>query len=87
MPTQPAAAGAQGRQPAGSRYPTFISRKRMNPAEGQILEAEFALNANWSRQKVTELAKRLHLRRAKIYKWNYDRKKREPRLQAVRDAE
>ena len=34
------------------------------------------MNANWSSREIAKLSKRLGLSRSKIYKWNWDRKRK-----------
>ena len=53
-------------------------RQRLTYEQQVILEQEFQLRSDWShRGQLNELAKRLGLTRSKIYKWNWDRKKKE----------
>ena len=49
----------------------------MTSSHTELLETEFQYSANWSKSKISELAVRLSLKRAKVYKWLYDRRKRE----------
>ena len=41
------------------------------------LEVEFLVNVHWSKAHVIELAQRLGISRMKVYKWNFDRTKKE----------
>ena len=42
------------------------------------MEQEYQIKSDWShRGYLNELAKRLELSRSKIYKWNWDRKKKD----------
>ena len=47
-----------------------------------LLEHEYQRNSNWSTARITQIAKRLKLNRTKIYKWSWDRKKKEAEEQA-----
>ena len=42
-----------------------------------MLEVEYQRNPNWHSSFITSLAQRLHLNRTKVYKWSWDRKKKE----------
>ena len=58
-------------------------RQRLTYEQQIILEQEFQIKSDWShRGYLNELAKRLELSRSKIYKWNWDRKKKELQMQA-----
>ena len=46
------------------------------------LEAEFARSQNWTQAQVTVLAARVGMERTKVYKWWWDRKRKEERLLA-----
>ena len=43
----------------------------------QVLENAFLVDPNWSKRYVKELALSLQLNRVKVYKWHWDRKKKE----------
>ena len=49
----------------------------MRPEHLKILERHYLENSNWSRQKIENLAAQLSLPHKKIYKWNWERKKKE----------
>ena len=51
-------------------------RQRLTNEQTQVLEAEFQKNANWSSREIVKMSKRLSLSRSKIYKWNWDRKRK-----------
>ena len=53
-----------------------VVRSRLNYEQTRQLEAEFERNANWSPPFVTMLAERVGLKRSKVYKWAWDRKRR-----------
>ena len=55
-----------------------ITRKHMAYKLIYELEREYEINPNWSNQKIGELSTRLGLGRTKVYKWNWDRKKKGP---------
>ena len=42
-----------------------------------MLEVEYQRNPNWHSSFITSLAQRLQLNRTKVYKWSWDRKKKE----------
>ena len=50
---------------------------RLNAEQQQILELEYQKQQNWGTEKIKELANRLNLGRTKVYKWNWDRRKKE----------
>ena len=53
-------------------------RQRLTQEQQLVLEQEFLRQPDWSRRGVLHnLSKRLGLQRSKIYKWNWDRKKKE----------
>ena len=48
------------------------------------MEQEYQIKSDWShRGYLNELAKRLELSRSKIYKWNWDRKKKDLQMKAT----
>lgn len=51
-------------------------RFRLSDYQAHLLELEFRANNNWSKKDINVLAKKLHLSVAKLYKWNWDRKKK-----------
>lgn len=51
-------------------------RQRLTNEQTTVLEQEFQKNANWSSREIAKLSKRLGLSRSKIYKWNWDRKRK-----------
>lgn len=42
-----------------------------------MLENEYDRNSHWSTAFITHLAGRLNLNRTKVYKWNWDKRKKE----------
>ena len=54
-------------------------RRTKRPEETAILKAEFAKSAQWSSGQVKTLAKRLSWPVSRVYKWNWDKNKREPK--------
>ena len=50
---------------------------RLKPCQVAVLETSFTEGANWSKQKTQELADRLELTCKRVYKWNWERKKKE----------
>ena len=57
------------------------NRKLFKASEQAILEAEFQKSSQWSKELTKILSERLGVKRLKIYKWNYDRQKREAQAQ------
>ena len=56
-------------------------RRRMTKEQSQILESEFMRDHNWSTAKIKAIAERIQLGRVKVYKWSWDRKKKEENTQ------
>ena len=56
---------------------TVMTKKRVSKQAKQVLENEYKKNPTWSKQLVNQLAAKLDLDRTKVYKWNWDRKKKE----------
>ena len=53
-------------------------RQRLTHEQQVLLEQEFQKQADWSKPgHLKELSKRLGLPKSKIYKWNWDRKRKE----------
>ena len=53
------------------------NRQRLTYEQLSILEVEFLKQPDWSdRGHINRIAKRLGLSKSKIYKWNWDRKKK-----------
>ena len=50
---------------------------RMTMAQSHLLEIEFQRNPNWTSAQVKAIAERMELSRVKVYKWGWDRKKKE----------
>ena len=42
-----------------------------------VLEQEYQRDANWDTEKIAEIADRLGLNRTKVYKWSWDRRKKD----------
>ena len=63
-----------------------ITRKHMPYRVLYVLEREYHANPNWDSQKITELADELNLARVKIYKWNWDRRKKGPPSKTYRGS-
>ena len=62
--------------------PTVVRRRlqtRLKPCQVAVLETSFTEGASWSKQKIQELADRLQLTNKRVYKWNWERKKKELR--------
>ena len=58
-------------------------RHRLTRLEVAVLEVEYQREPRWDKRKTKELAQRYDLDRVKIYKWHYDRKKKDARLNIV----
>ena len=52
-------------------------RNRLRRIETSILEAEFKKNPVWSNEQQHALAELLNVPKRKVYKWGYERKKKE----------
>ena len=64
--------------PARRRVTTRgIRRRRLEKEQINVLENEHVTNNNWTTARITALSKRLNLSRTKIYKWSWDRRKRD----------
>lgn len=58
-------------------------RQRLSYEQARILEQEFQKQSDWSKQGILKaLSRRLGLPKSKIYKWNWDRKRKELQNQA-----
>ena len=55
-------------------------RRRLSKSENEFLEKEYQKDPNWDVAKKKWLSAKLGLGRTKIYKWNYDRRKRDTNL-------
>ena len=42
-----------------------------------LLEAEFQSNPIWNTKRTKNIAESLNINRVKVYKWHYDRKRRD----------
>lgn len=60
-------------------------RLRLTADQIAILEAEFQKNANWTSKDMAKLSTRLAVEKSKIYKWNWDRKRKELASQGATD--
>ena len=60
-----------------------VRRMHLTNEHKQILEAEFQRNPNWNITRTRQLAETLGLKDIKIYKWNYDRRRKETRLNGL----
>ena len=66
-------------QDASEDRPLIAEKKRrfrMTRDQLVALEAEWYANSNWTRERVTEIARRFGIGRTKVYKWGWDRKKK-----------
>jgi len=52
-------------------------RVRINRDQKDMLEAHYLANPNWSNQEIQELADSIGVNFTKVYKWNWERKKKE----------
>ena len=53
---------------------TGVTQQRINSVQKITLEAAFRLDSNWLPAKIDEMAQLVDLKRAKVYKWFYDRR-------------
>ena len=51
-------------------------RMRLKPDQVAVLEAEFQRDSSWRKEQTYALADRLKMKRLKVYKWGYERKKK-----------
>ena len=56
---------------------TAIKRRRFSYDDTVILEAEYLRNVNWSTYKISDLANRLGFDKTKVYKWNWEKKRKD----------
>ena len=52
-------------------------RKRLTQEVAKILEANYLRNPNWDVKTIAALAVQLNLTQTKVYKWRWDRHKKE----------
>lgn len=52
------------------------NRRKLRKREVSQLEKEFALNNDWDKAFISKLAKEIGLPYYKVYKWNWDQKKK-----------
>lgn len=58
-------------------------RTRLDADQAAALEREYQINQRWSTRHISSLAKRLGVRHTKVYKWCYDRRKKDRSLTPV----
>lgn len=63
------------------------ARRRIQPEQSEVLEEAFKKSAMWSTSQIKGLAKRLGLTRVKVYKWNWDRRNRDTRIDLQKDTQ
>lgn len=61
-------------------------RLRLTADQIGVLETEFQKNANWTGRDMAKLSTRLAVEKSKIYKWNWDRKRKELTSQGATSA-
>ena len=54
-----------------------IRRARLNLKQMNQLENAYIKNPNWSKKDISQIAQQMSMRRVKVYKWHWDRKKKE----------
>ena len=54
-------------------------RHRLRRVEIEILEAEYLMDPTWSLKQSKALAEKLKISQTKVYKWGYERKKKDSR--------
>ena len=59
-----------------------VKRQHLKEEVRDFLEAEFLKNPIWTKAYTKELGVRLGLDQVKVYKWNFDRNKKETRVRA-----
>ena len=55
----------------------FRNRQRLTKEQSELLEIEFQRDPNWTTVKIKVISDRLQIGRTKVYKWGWDRKKKE----------
>ena len=60
-----------------SGSPQLRRRTRLDADQAAALEREYQINQRWSTRHISSLAKRLGVRHTKVYKWCYDRRKKD----------
>ena len=54
-------------------------RRRLNSDEIAVLKREYEQNQQWDTEQIRSLAKRMGISHTKVYKWGFDRRKKEAR--------
>jgi DNA-binding MarR family transcriptional regulator len=54
--------------------------KRFTREQIQVLEQLYKKNPDWEKDQIKRLAERLDLSERKVYKWNWDRQKKERKM-------
>ena len=54
-----------------------MRRRRMTQEQTAAMEVEWQRDLAWTSSRISAIAKRLGLGRTKVYKWTWDRKKKE----------
>ena len=65
------------RRGAGGGDRNKMRRRRMTAEQTVAMEAEWQRDLAWTSSRISSIAKRLGLGRTKVYKWTWDRKKKE----------
>lgn len=53
------------------------SRVRIDQSQRDILELRYQVDPHWTNEEIEEMAERVGVSFTKIYKWNWERKKKE----------
>ena len=53
-----------------------MNTRQLSETQKSILKQNFDKNPNWDGKKIQELATELDLPRIKVYKWNWDHKRK-----------
>ena len=64
-------------QASGKKCGRKVRRRRMTAEQTAAMEVEWQRNLAWTSSRISSIAKRLGLGRTKVYKWTWDRKKKE----------
>ena len=57
--------------------PKCRRRHRLTRVETDLLEAEYTKDPNWTQARTQELVVKFGLGRLKLYKWHYDRRRKD----------
>ena len=77
MPNEVDSDSSVDSQASGKKGGRKVRRRRMTAEQTAAMEVEWQRNLAWTSSRISSIAKRLGLGRTKVYKWTWDRKKKE----------